>query len=239
MAMVVVMGRGEEEKRGMVWEPRSSSLAVLRDRNVPSRVVPGDPGVRVLPAMRRWLGAAVRGWLDMDMVVVRGVFVEGRGIVWAFRRNWPAGLRDRVVPSMVVAGAPRLRVLAAIATAFGAAVMAWPAMVVVMGTGAGVARGSVLVPTMRAEDASCIGVPDTVIGGAPLVRVVPATAIAFGAAVMTWPAIVVVMELGPAEGRGTVDAPIMRADGPSCIGVPETVIGGAPGVKVVPAMEMP
>lgn len=142
---------------------------------------------------------------------------------------------------MVVAGAPGLRVVPASATAFGAAVMAWPAMVVVMGVGAraGAARGSVLVPTMRAEDASRIGVPDTVIGGAPLVRVVPATAIAFGAAVMTWPAIVVVMELGPAEGRGMVDAPIMRADGPSCIGVPETVIGGAPAVKVVPAMEMP
>lgn len=237
--MVVVRGRGDAEKRGMVWEPRRRSLAVLRERNVPEMVVPGDPGVRVLPAMRRWFGAAVRGWLAMDVVVVKGDFVEGRGMVLALRRNWPAGLRERVVPEMVVAGAPGLRVCPAIAMAFGAAVMAWPAMVVVMGCGAGFARGSVLVPTMRAEDASWIGVPDTVIGGAPLVRVVPATAIAFGAAVMTWPAIVVVMELGPAEGRGMVDAPIMRADGPSCIGVPETVIGGAPGVKVVPAMEMP
>lgn len=80
-AMVVVRGRGDAEKRGMVWEPRRRALAVLRERNVPEMVVPGDPGVRELPAMRRRFGAAVMGSLAMDVVVVKGVFVEGRGMV--------------------------------------------------------------------------------------------------------------------------------------------------------------
>ena len=39
--------------------------------------------------------------------------------------------------------------------------------------------------------------------------------------------------------RGTVDVPMMRADELSCIRVPDVVIGGAPGVKVVPAMAIP
>lgn len=100
------------------------------------------------------------------------------------------------------------------------------------------------LPMMRrADEAKCIWVPETMIGGAPGVKVVPAITRAVGVAVMTWPAIVAVRRsgLGFSGTRGTVDVlvPTMGADGPKCIGVPDTVIGGAPGVSVVPAMEMP
>ena len=71
--------------------------------------------------------------------------------------------------------------------------------------------------------------------------VVPAILIAFAAAVMTWPAIVVVKtRCGTWGANCTVLVPIMRTDDESkYIRELETVIGGASGVKVVPAMEIP
>ena len=235
-SIVVIIEFGDADSRGMVFEPTISWLAVSKDSSVPSSVMPGAPGVRTVPATVTAFGAAVIAWPATFVVIVSGTF-DARGIVLEPTTNCPAVSRDIIVPSIAVPGAPGLRVLPAIATAFGAAVIAWPAIVVIS-VGTPGARGIVDVPTTRADEPKWIGVPDTVIGGDPLVRVVPASATASDKAVITWPAIVAVTGFGSPE-RGTVDVPIMRADEPKYIGVPDTVIGGAPGVKVVPATEMP
>ena len=49
----------------------------------------------------------------------------------------------------------------------------------------------------------------------------------------------VIIGVGISGVRGTVDIPTTRADTSRCIGVPDTVIGGAPGISAVPAIEMP
>ena len=152
--------------------------------------------------------------------------------------SWLAVFKDSNVPSSDTPGAPGARVVPAIVTILGAAVIAWPPIVVVIWGRGSRASGTVDVPTTRAEGPKYIGVPDTVMGGDPLVKVVPATMIASDEASMTWPAMVVV--IGPVFlEKGTVDVPITRADEPRCIEVPDTVMGGAPGVSVVPAIEIP
>ena len=78
-----------------------------------------------------------------------------------------------------------------------------------------------------------------VFGGGRGVRVVPAIVIPLELAVMMWPAMVVVVGMGVLWVRGIVLMPMTRADGSRCTGMPDMVIGGAPGVKVVPAMDMP
>ena len=108
-----------------------------------------------------------------------------------------------------------------------------------MGSGVVDTRGTVLVHIARADDPKCICVPDTVIGDAPLINVIHATAIAFGAAAITWPAIVKIIGVGFPEARGTVDVFITRANESKCIRVSDMVIGGAPRVKIVPEMEIP
>ena len=76
---------------------------------------------------------------------------------------------------MITPEAPEDSLEFATSRPFGAAVMALSAIVVM--SGAGILTGSeiVLLPTTRAEEPSDMRVPDTVIGGAPGVRVVPAT----------------------------------------------------------------
>lgn len=100
----------------------------------------------------------------------------------------------------------------------------------------------VLLPTMRATEPSDMGVPGTVIGGAPGVRVVPATEMplesrwtASPAIVVSWPAIV----RSEYRAIGIVLVPITRADAPRDTRVPDTMIGGAPTVRLIPAIEMP
>lgn len=100
------------------------------------------------------------------------------------------------------------------------------------------AIGTIDEPPTRADGLKYIGVPETVSGGDPLVKVVPATTIASGEALIEWLATVRVTGSVSPE-RGTVLVPMMRADESRCIRVPDTVMGGAHGVKVVPAIEMP
>ena len=191
-----------------------SWLAVFRDSTVPPRVVPGDPGLRVVPARVMAFGAAVMGWTAMMVVIVFGTVDAVKGIVLEPTTNWPASSRDSTVPSIVVPGAPGLREVPAMATAVGAAVIAWPAIVVMSCVGAGDTKDTVLEPTTRADGSKCIGVPDTVMGGAPGVKVVPATAMAFEAAVMTCPAMLVVIGIGALGVKGNVDVPMTKADEP-------------------------
>ena len=154
--------------------------------------------------------------------------------------RWLEASNDSIVPFSVVSAAPGVKVVPARAMILGPAVMAWPAMVVISWFVDGsLTRGIVLLPMTRAGEQKCIGVPDMVMGGAPLVRVEPAIAMPFEAAVKTWPAILAVNGAGTLGARSTVEVPTTRADESKRIGVPETVRGGAPGIKVVPAMEMP
>ena len=44
---------------------------------------------------------------------------------------------------------------------------------------------------------------------------------------------------GDAEGNAMILVPMANSDEPREIGVPDTVIPGPPGVRVVPAMENP
>ncbi len=90
------------------------------------------------------------------------------------------------------------------------------------------------------RDATERGMPEMVRGGDPGVRVTPAISAAVGRRVMAWFARVVTRIFGNAFGRGIGDSvPRARPDGLMEIGVPEMVMAGAPGVRVVPAMETP
>ena len=64
------------------------------------------------------------------MVVSGSGRLEARGIVFESMIKEPAVFRATRVPPIVAAGSPGFMVAPAIATAFGAAVIAWPAMVV-------------------------------------------------------------------------------------------------------------
>jgi len=132
---------------------------------------------------------------------------------------------------------------------FASAVTTWPAMVAIKGAavGVGVANEAELVPMTRTDEPSDIGVLDTVIGEAPGVRVVPAIEIPSVSGTTGWPSITVdfsatgeFKRLGAACGPNAMElAPIFRVEDPNETGVFETVIGGAPGVSVVPAMDIP
>ena len=56
---------------------------------------------------------------------------------------------------------------------------------------------------------------------------------------IAWPATVVTKRSEGWRRIGTVLDPTMRADEPKEMEVPDAVIAEAPGVKVVPATEMP
>lgn len=96
---------------------------MFKDSSVPSSVVPGAPGFRVVPATAIPFGAAVMAWPATEVVIVSGT-VDARDIVLEPTTNCPAVLSDSTVPSIVVPGAPGLKILPAIATAFDAAVIA-------------------------------------------------------------------------------------------------------------------
>jgi len=144
---------------------------------------------------------------------------------------------DRTVPAIVIGGAFGVRVVPAIFTPFDRTVTDWPAAVMT-GTGVRPGRGTVDVPTTRPLFPREIGVPEIVMGGALGVKVVPAIATPFGRTVAGCPA-AVMTGAGVSVGRGTVDVPTTRPLFPREIEVPEIVIAGAFGVKVVPAIATP
>lgn len=150
------------------------------------------------------------------------------------------GSIDIGTPDMVIAAAHGVSVVPATATVLCSIVNVWPSIVVVVGFGS-LARVMVLEPTTRTGgDSGVIGVPVPVIviGGAPAVRVVPATMTELCPIVIICPSMFVVFCLASFEARDNVLEPTIRTDDLYAIGVPERVRGGAPGVNVVPAMTM-
>ena len=121
--IVVTIEFGGADSRGTVFEPTINSLAVFKDSNVLSSVIPGAPGIRVVPKTIIAFGAAVMTWPAMLVVNVSRTF-DPKGIVLEPITNSPAELRDNIVPSIVVPGAPGFKVLPAIAIALATAVIA-------------------------------------------------------------------------------------------------------------------
>ena len=103
-----------------------------------------------------------------------------------------------------------------------------------------VSSGIVLVPIISSPaEFKDTNVPLRLVPGAPGVSVKLPTSTAIGSAVIARPATVVTKCSGTSESRDIVLDPMMRADEPSDIEVPDTVIGGAFGVNVVPSIEIP
>ena len=69
-AMVVTSGIADSVFSGVVLEAITRFPAAFKDMGVPAIEMAGSPGWRVLPAIVRAVGFAVRGWLEI--VVVRG-----------------------------------------------------------------------------------------------------------------------------------------------------------------------
>ncbi len=92
-----------------------------------------------------------------------------------------------------------------------------------------------LLPIITPEGPKDIGVPEIVAAGAPSVSVVPPIAIAAPLAVKVWPPRTKVDE-GPWVGRGMVELPSTRPEGPRDMTVPDIVMAGAPCDIVCPAI---
>lgn len=142
------------------------------------------------------------------------------------------------VPEMVAAGLPRVRVMPEMAIAVGLAVNVWPPRAKVVADGGDVGRGMVELPITSPEEPRLMTVLEIVSGEPPARRVVPAMATPVGLAVKVLPPSVKVVE-GPNVGRGTVELPTTRPDGPRLIGEPEIVTGEPPACRVVPATATP
>lgn len=164
-----------------------------------------------------------------------------RGIVFDPTIKELALFRDTYVPEMVVPGAPGVSVDPAIARPVGAAVITWEPMVVVRGLAVGV-EVRVMVWELRMSWLAVFrdtSVPSIVIPIAPGVSVDPPIWTFVGLAVMVWLPMAVTNNCSVGVGSGMVLDPMRKAEDPREIGVPDTVIAGASGVSVVPAIETP
>ena len=146
---------------------------------------------------------------------------------------------DIAVSDMVKGGEPGNSIVPAIEMPFESGRILWPFRVFICpglhGCCPGRVMGIEFVPIIKFNGPSDIEVPCIVSEDAPGVKVVPAIEIAFESvwklwafSVVTWPA---------TKGKGgrayaTELGPTMKAFGPRKIGVPATVIGGAPGVRI-------
>lgn len=143
------------------------------------------------------------------------------------------------IPAIVTAGAFGVTAMPATMTLpSGSRVTDFPAAVMT-GAVANEDMGIVEVPTIRPSVPREIDVPATVIAGAFGAKVVPAmTTLPLGSTAIGWLAEVMI----GAEtnvGRGIVEDPTTRALLPTDIGVPATVMAGAFGVSMVPAIAKP
>lgn len=96
-------------------------------------------------------------------------------------------------------------------------------------------------PMISAEGPNDTGEPETMIPGAPGVSIEPATDIPVGSCWNTSPLRVVTCPVARDKGGRVIcteKEPTTRLPEPRAIGVPDTVIGGAPAEIVVPAIEM-
>ena len=142
---------------------------------------------------------------------------------------------DKSVPLTVI---PRLRdvsVEPAISIAVGFAVMPSPATVAINCSGISFSSGIELVPIIRADEPSDMGVPDMVKGSEPGNSIEPAIEMLFESARKVWPFRVVICPglhgCRPGRVMGIEFVPIIRCDGPNDIEVPCIVIEDAPGVR--------
>ena len=123
---------------------------------------------------------------------------------------------------------PCASVVPAIGNAVGFAVkVTVPTVKIDVDVGDEAGRGIVLLPTTKAATPNEMRVPEMVIAGAPGVKVEPA--------MMTTPGGQEVMIGG--AGRGMVLVPMTMAEDPIEMGVPDTVIPEAPGVRVEPSIK--
>ena len=94
-----------------------------------------------------------------------------------------------------------------------------------------------LVPIIRPAEPKEMGVPEMVIPGPPLYKDVLAMAKPFTFGVNIW--LPTEKTVGVGGCSAMVLVPMMSAEGPRDIGVPEIVRGGPPGVRLVPAIAKP
>lgn len=208
--------------------PREESDAGPRPKGPSSPNPPSiNPPIPVVSAVRVIVLEPNNNWtaLFMDTSVLLMVVTGADGSI------------DIGTPDTVIAAAPGVSVVPATTTALFVIVKAWPSILVVVGFGS-LAKVMVLEPTTRMGDSGVISVPvpGNAIGGAPAVRVVPATMTESCPIVTICPSMSVVVCLASFEARDKVLEPTTRTDDLYAIGVPERVMGGAPGVNVVPAM---
>ena len=158
-----------------------------RDSRVPSTVKGGAPGVRVEPATTTLLGPMVSFW--PPMVIMLGVWI-GVGRAWVeVPITSPEGPSEMGVPDMVIAGPFAVRILSSIMRPLLLLVKVSPLIMRVLGVGEEtcVGSGMVEVPITMLEPAREIGVPETVIPGAPGIRVWPDTTTPDGIGVIVCP----------------------------------------------------
>lgn len=237
-----------------VWEPRTKVvdegvgfgrgmvlLPMMRPEEpklmaVPEIVMGGPPAWRVVPAMATPVGLAVKVW-PLRVKVVEGPNV-GSGTV-ELPTTSPAEPRLIPVPEMVIRAPPACKIVPATATPVGLAVKVWPPTTKVAEGAFALGIVAVELPTMMFEGPTEIIVPEIVIAGPPTGTVLPDMITPPGTAVKVWPATVKAEELGVSVGMAIVDVPTMRPELPSTKGVPDMVIAGPPGDRVLPAMTTP
>ncbi len=173
------------------------------------------------------------------MVVIAGVGIGvGSKIVLVpiIRASSP---KDTALSDTVIWEAPGVMVVLAMERPFGRTLTSMPPMFAIGGAVIWEGRGTVLAPITRASSPRDTAFPDTVTCKAPGVMVVPAMERPFGRSLTSMPSMVAIRGPVICEGREIVLVPTTRTGSPTEIGVPEIVIAGAPGMMVVPAMEIP
>ncbi len=141
--MVVMRDWGLLKETGTELVPTARILEPS-EMGVLEKVMAGAPGVRVVPATEMPVG---RSWMAMRLMVVRGfgggVGGGNNGRVWAVgsKMRLREESREMVVPDIRAAGAPAVRVVLWIETAFERGwIMKWFGRVV-SGGGGKVGRG--------------------------------------------------------------------------------------------------
>lgn len=166
-----------------------------------------------------------------------GMFATAYGIV-AVPTTRADDSRDMDMPDTVIAAAPGVMMVPAIERPFRIGCIARPAMVATDGAEVAIGIGIVFSPTTKADPTN-IGVPEIMIGGSPGAMIVPAIEIPLETCLISLPSNVVTDGTSGIDSNGVMGVPAMITDGRSAAGVPDIVIGDAPGVIVAPAMATP
>ena len=142
----------------------------------------------------------------------------------------PDGPRETGVPVIVMGGPFFETVLPAMDNTSGAA----PVGTGSLSAGRREGRIKVVEPTARPTEPRETGVPERMMGGPPRDGVIPPIMSAEGSGLKVFPA--TVRACGDGSSSGSVDFSTTSPEGPSEIGVPETVMGGPFRDTAVPAI---